>query len=67
MVAPALGIGGTDARHYERLTENVFRFSPLIYTGPDLLRIHGKNERVSVKGLERAVQFYIHLLRSATE
>ena len=44
---PYLVIGGTDARHYTALTENVYRFAPFVF-GNDALRLaHGTNERTS--------------------
>ena len=63
---PYLVIGGTDGRHYHRITDSVYRFTPLVQ-GPDALKLaHGINEHVSVENLAGAVRFYVHLLRTAT-
>jgi carboxypeptidase PM20D1 len=63
-VVPYLVVGGTDARHYYRLTDNVYRFGPFIY-GPETLRLaHGTNERISVDNLVRGVQFFVERIRS---
>lgn len=65
IVAPGLVLGGTDARHYTGLSLQVFRFAPLRVRQDDLPRFHGVDERISVRELERAVQFYIRLLENA--
>lgn len=62
VVAPYLMLGATDARHYESLTRNVYRFLPLRQTSADLARFHGTNERVSVDNYAQLVQFYAQLL-----
>jgi carboxypeptidase PM20D1 len=64
-VIPFLVIGGTDGRHYHRVTDSVYRFTPLVQ-GPDALKLaHGIDERVSVENVAGAVRFYAHLLRTA--
>jgi carboxypeptidase PM20D1 len=64
-VIPYLVIGGTDGRHYHRVTDSVYRFTPLVQ-GPEALKLaHGIDERVSIDNLIGAVRFYTHLIRSA--
>ncbi len=66
IVAPYLVLGGTDARHFTGLSDQVFRFSGA-RVGPDNLdRVHGTNERLSVEDLEEMIVFFIQLLRSGT-
>lgn len=62
VVAPYLVVGGTDARHYDGLTENVYRFIPVPMDDSDRARFHGTNERIAVADLARAVSFYQDLL-----
>jgi len=64
LVSPNLTVGGTDSRHYEPLTDNVFRFSPLLMARDDLPRMHGTNERISIDALAQASGFYYRLLHS---
>jgi carboxypeptidase PM20D1 len=65
IVVPYLVLGGTDARHYAKLTPNVYRFLPL-RMGPDTTkRLHGTNERISLENLEGAVRFYRAYLMEA--
>ena len=64
-MVPYLVVGGTDARHYHRVSENVYRFSPFSL-GQDALRLaHGTNERISQENLGGAVRFYVRLLENA--
>ncbi len=67
VVAPALFLGATDGRQYERVADDVYRFIPFRLVTSDLARIHGTDERVAVKDLADAVRFYRRLLRSLAE
>jgi len=46
VVAPTLMIAATDTRHYEPLTESIFRFIPMVMKPEDVRRTHGVNERL---------------------
>ncbi|MHC4422786.1 MAG: M20/M25/M40 family metallo-hydrolase, partial [Planctomycetota bacterium] len=62
---PYLVVGGTDARHYQAVSENVYRFGPYVF-GRDALRLaHGTDERITVENLVGAVRFYVRLIRNA--
>jgi carboxypeptidase PM20D1 len=62
VVAPYLLPGGTDSRHFEGLTPNVYRFGAIRVDASDLRRAHGTDERVAVDVLARMVSFYMQLL-----
>jgi carboxypeptidase PM20D1 len=62
VVAPGLMIGGTDSRHFEGISDHVFRFSPVRAKAEDLSRFHGTNERISVDNLAELIRFYHRLL-----
>jgi carboxypeptidase PM20D1 len=64
IVAPALVLGATDARHYAALSENVYRFSPVRAGPSDLARFHGTNERISVSNYAEMIRFYHQLLKN---
>ena len=64
IVVPYLVIGGTDARHFSALSQNVFRYSAMRMGASDLKRAHGTNERVAVAGLPDLVRFYSRLLQN---
>lgn len=65
VVAPNLLAGGTDTKHYQRLTRNVYRFLPIRLTAEDMPRLHGTDERVGVDDYAGMVRFYAQLLRNA--
>jgi len=65
VVTPWLVVGGTDSRHYARLTPNVLRFVGAAIGRDDLRRVHGTDERVGVQAYADAVRFYLQLLRNA--
>jgi len=65
VVAPALMVGATDARHYAGVCDQVFRFAPIELGPDDLPRFHGVDERISIENLERAVRVYARLLENA--
>jgi len=60
--APYLVVGATDSRYYTSVCDNVYRFSPYMMSEEDLKTVHGTNERISVEGLAKMVQFYIRLI-----
>lgn len=62
IVAPGLMLGATDSRHFEALSENIFKFSPVRATAEDLPRFHGTNERISIKNYTEMIRFYHQLL-----
>ena len=58
IVAPYLVMGGTDARNYEEICKNVYRYSPFLVDTRLLLTCHGTNERIPVSSLEDGVAFF---------
>lgn len=64
LVAPSLLSGGTDTKHYRKLSQNVYRFLPVRITEKDLASIHGTNEKIAVESYGEAVRFYAQLLRN---
>ena len=67
VVAPYLVLAATDSRYFTGLSENVYRFMPLRLDAADLSRLHGKDERVSVKGYADAVRFYAQYVRNVAQ
>ncbi len=65
VVAPSLVVATTDARHYTALTDQVYRFLPLVLERSDLTRIHGRNERIAVGNYRQAIQFYRRLMENS--
>ena len=64
LVAPSLLIGNVDARHFVELSDNVYRFTPILLDGADRGLIHGINERISVSAYGNVVRFYYGLIKN---
>lgn len=65
ITAPFQMLGGTDARHYARLSPCVYRFMPIRVSPESINLPHGTNERLPVKDYANSVRFYIQLIRNA--
>ncbi|WP_240035350.1 M20/M25/M40 family metallo-hydrolase [Neobacillus notoginsengisoli] len=67
VIAPYLMFAGSDARHYDKVSENTYRFLPVQITSEDLNRMHGTNERVSVDNYVNAIKFYIEVMKEGAK
>lgn len=67
VVAPGPAFVATDSRHYEEISENIYRILPVQLQVADLKRIHGIDERISVENCRRMVEFMILLLQQSAE
>jgi len=61
---PYLMTACTDARHFCRLSQHVFRFSPMEITQEQLATIHNADERVSTAAVAKCIAFYRAVIRS---
>ncbi len=64
-VVPYLLISGSDARHYEVVSDNLYRFNPFVMDRSDLKRPHGVDERISLENLVRGVRFFRLLIQNS--
>ena len=62
LVSPYLVIAGTDAKHYEGLSDNIYRFMMVQFTPESLQRIHGINEHIDIDEYQRVIEFYYQLM-----
>ncbi len=67
IVAPRLVVGATDARHFNEISRNSFRFIGMELGPEELDGIHGTNERLSVESYTEAVKMYYALIGRAGE
>ena len=65
VIVPNLVLGATDSKHFAGLTDNIYRFLPIVLGPSDTGRAHGLNERLAVADYGRAIRFYISLLENA--
>ena len=62
IVAPGLTIAGTDSKHYGEVSDDSYRFNPMVIDSDDLATFHGVNERISIDNLVKATSFYATLI-----
>ena len=64
-VSPGLVTAATDSRFLVPVAKDVYRFQPVELDLKDVEIIHGTNERMTLKNLEKMVQFYARLIVTA--
>ena len=64
VVTPYLMTGGTDSRAFERVCDNVLRFTPTRLTPEQLAAMHAANETIGVPELAASVKFYKYFVKN---
>ncbi|WNF24968.1 M20 family peptidase [Mesobacillus jeotgali] len=67
IIAPYLMFAGSDAKHYDSISENTYRFLPVQLTSEDLNRMHGTNEHISIENYLNAISFYMEVIRESNQ
>jgi len=62
IVTPYIQLGASDSRHFTRISENVYRFSPFEMSHDERGTLHAVNERIRVATWLRGVRFYERLI-----
>ncbi len=58
VVAPYLVMGGTDAKHYQDICDNIYRYSPFMVDTRLLMNTHGTNERIETASFKDGIAFF---------
>ena len=66
LVTPYLVVGGTDSRHFNEISDNIYRFSAIKINRSNIKSYHGLNERLSVHDFENSIRFYYQLIKNST-
>lgn len=63
VVVPGLIGGGTDARYFYDVADNVYRFYPIRISPESFTRVHGIDEKISKQNYREMVEFSYHLIQ----
>lgn len=67
IVTPYITIGGTDAFKYEKLSQNIFRFNPILLDSEERASIHNFNESIRVENFQRTIHYYRLLIHELNQ
>ncbi len=62
IVTPYVMLGASDSRHFTRISDYVYRFSPFEMSTEERGTLHAKNERIRVSTFVKGVAFYTRLV-----
>ncbi len=63
IVVPGLVGGGTDARYFYDVSDNVYRFYPVRISPRNRTRFHGIDEKISKENYKEIIKFSYHLIK----
>ena len=66
LVAPYLLVGATDSRHFNAISDNIYRFSAIKLNKENIKSFHGLNERLPISDFENSIRFYHQLIKNST-
>ncbi len=63
IVMPGLVGGGTDARYFYGISDDVYRFYPLRITPENVTGFHGIDEKITKENYKEMIEFTYHLIK----
>lgn len=64
VITPYLVMAATDARKYEGVCKNIYRFSPYKIDNDELKKMHGTDENITVENVGRCTAFFRELFEN---
>jgi carboxypeptidase PM20D1 len=65
LISPYLVVGATDSRHFEDISDNIYRFLPIKLNKGNIKSFHGINENISVNDFKNSIHFYTQLIKNS--
>ena len=62
-IAPYMVLGATDAREYAKISDNTYRFLPVILSDEEAALMHADNEKISIQNWARMIEFYKNFIK----
>ena len=66
LVTPYLVVGGTDSRHFNEISDHIYRFSAIKLNKGNIKSFHGLNERLPVNDFENSIRFYYQIIKNSS-
>ncbi|NNM17376.1 MAG: M20/M25/M40 family metallo-hydrolase [Croceitalea sp.] len=67
VVVPGLVGGGTDARYFYKISDDVYRFYPVRISPSSMTRFHGIDEKISKDNYNEIIEFSYHLIKGLNQ
>lgn len=67
IVSPGLVGGGTDAKHWQGIAENAYRFFPIRISESNRSGFHGINEHIEVENYKETIRYYHQLIANLSQ
>jgi len=64
LVVPGLVGGGTDARNFYQISDEVYRFYPMRINAESMTRFHGIDEKISKENYKEIIEFSYFLIKN---